>query len=71
MDVLYVEVLGDVGRSLASECHEYALGLALLNRIDDGATRCEEAVAGCTHYHISSAIVRNHYRKFTMGGKKA
>ena len=70
MDVLYVEVLGGMCRTLTSECHEYTLGLTLLDGIDDGAARCEETIAGCADYHVGSAVIRNHYRKFTMGSKE-
>lgn len=70
MDILYVEVLGGMCRTLSSEGHKHTLGLTLLDGIDDGATRCEKTVAGCTHYHIGSTVVGNHYGKFTIRSKE-
>ena len=65
--VLYVQSLNGVSSPFAVKSHQYTLGLTAFDGENNRLARNEKSTAGCTDGHITSTVVGDDYRQFTIG----
>ena len=69
--IVYAERLDGVCRSLATEGHEDALGLASLDRYNNRLPCGKKPATGGTDSHVVSAVIRDDHREFALRGQQA